>query len=250
MTRGKIATFVVSSVVSLIAGVASAVPINLLPLGDSITETRFYISPLENELISNGYEPTLIANEGHSGYGIQGGIPGAPDSGIREHVGPGVSIDFLNHPNVNSPNTFILLMIGTNDVNLGFQLGTSQVQTRMSGLIAAIRTEAPLAHLVVAQITPNLGSLAKDLAVRKFNADIAPIVTGTNIGLVDMYTPFQPDPTPYMADFLHPKQAGGNLMADVWFRGIQAQAVPEPTAIALSILGVLGLASRDARRRY
>src|SRR6478609_1797810 len=141
----------------LIAPVSRAAPINLLPLGDSITEMGFYVNPLQTVLTNSGYTPSVIANEGHSGYVINGGVAGAPGPGLREHIGPGTSVDFLNHPNVNSSNTFILLMIGTNDVNLGFQLGTSQVQSRMGGLIAAIRAEDPLAHLLVAQITPNLG---------------------------------------------------------------------------------------------
>ena len=156
-------------------------------------------------------------------------------------------VDFLNHPNVNSSNTYILLMIGSNDVNLGFQLGTSQVQSRMSGLISAIRAEAPLAHLIVAKITPNLGSAAKDLAVQKFNSDIAGIVTGTNVSLVDMYTAFQPNPAQYMGDFIHPNQAGGNRMADVWIQGIQA--VPEPTGAVLAILVLLGLVGIVRRPR-
>jgi lysophospholipase L1-like esterase len=226
--------------VLLIAPMVRAGPINLLPLGDSITEMGFYVGPLQAALTNSGYSPTVLANEGHSGYVINGGLAGAPGPGLREHIGPGTSPNFLNHPNVNSSNTFILLMIGTNDVNLVFQLGTSQVQSRMSGLISAIRADAPLAHLVVAKITPNLESAAKDLAVQKFNSDIVGIVTGANVSLVDMYTAFQPNPAQYMEDFLHPNQAGGNRMAEVWIQGIQA--IPEPAGAVAAILGLLGLA--------
>jgi lysophospholipase L1-like esterase len=231
----------------LIAPTARAAPINLLPLGDSITEMGFYVSPLQTALMNNGYASSVIANEGHAGYVINGGIAGAPGPGLREHVGPGTDPDFLNHPNVNSANTYILLMIGSNDVNVGLQLGTSQVQSRMSGLIAAIRAEAPLAHLIVAKIAPNLDSAAKDLAVQKFNSDIAGVVTGTNVSLVDMYSAFQPNPAQYMGDFIHPNQLGGDRMAEVWFQGIQA--VPEPTGIVSVILGWPGCAGIFRRRR-
>ena len=179
-------------VILLIAPVSRAAPINLLPLGDSITEMGFYVSPLQTALTNSGYTPSVIANEGHSGFVINGGVAGAPEPGLREHIGPGTSVDFLNHPNVNSSNTCILLMIGTNDVNLGFQLGTSQVQSRMSGLISAIRAEAPLAHLIVAKITPNLESAAKDLAVQKFNSDIAGIISGANVSLATFSTRIRP----------------------------------------------------------
>jgi lysophospholipase L1-like esterase len=233
--------------VLVIAPTVIAAPINLLPLGDSITEMGFYIAPLQTALTNNGYTPNIIANEGHSGYVINGGLAGAPAPGLKEHIGIGREIDFLNHPNVNSPDTFILLMIGTNDVDLNFQLGTSQVQSRMSGLISAIRAEDPLAHLLVAKITPNLGSAAKDLAVQKFNSDIAGIVSGANVSLVDMYTAFQPNPALYMGDLLHPNQAGGDRMAAVWLQGIQA--IPEPTAAVAAILGLLGLAGIVQRPR-
>src|SRR3954452_21926379 len=142
--------------VLLMTSTARSASINLLPLGDSITEMGFYISPLQTALTNNGYTLNLIANEGHSGYVINGGIRGAPAPGLREHIGIGVQIDFLNHRNVNSSDTFILLMIGTNDVDLAFQLGTSQAQSRMGALVSAIRAEAPLAHVLVAKITPNL----------------------------------------------------------------------------------------------
>ena len=67
-------------------------------------------------------------------------------------------------------------MIGTNDVDTGFDLASTDVpnvQTRLGGLISSIEGNAPLAHLIVAQITPNLGSTDKDAAVQQFNADVA-----------------------------------------------------------------------------
>lgn len=57
---------------------AGSKPINLLPLGDSITSQGYYISPLETLLTNKGYAPYLLANEGHSGFIIQGNIPGTP----------------------------------------------------------------------------------------------------------------------------------------------------------------------------
>ena len=54
---------------SVFVGPASAVQsINLLPLGDSITEQGYYIAPLVAQLTDNGYSPTVIANEGHGGF--------------------------------------------------------------------------------------------------------------------------------------------------------------------------------------
>jgi hypothetical protein len=227
------------------AAEAAPIPINLLFLGDSNTAANrgYYIAPLLSTLSSHGYSTNSIANEGHSGYIIDGSQPGAPRFGLRENIGLGHVPNFLDHPNVNAANTFILLMIGTNDVDTGYQLDTAQLQARMTGLLTAIQTEAPLAHTIVATIPPILGMEA---AVEKFNADIVPVVTGRNLSLVDIYSAFQPDPLPYMADRLHPNQAGGNLMASVWFKGIQA--VPEPSSAVLAILGgCLGIFIRVGR---
>lgn len=58
-----------------LASAASASTINLLPLGDSITAQGYYIAPLENLLSGAGYTPNLLANEGHSGYIIDGSLP-------------------------------------------------------------------------------------------------------------------------------------------------------------------------------
>lgn len=237
--RAKFQTIAICAA-SLAAALAqAATPINLLPLGDSITSQGYYVNPLLNTLSNNGYAPTLIANEGHSGYIIDGSIAGAPRAGLRENIGTGG--DFLDHPNVNAANTYILLMIGTNDVDTGFQLSTAQVQGRMGGLISAIRTDAPLAHLIVAKIVPNLGSPAEDAAVQQFNTDISTVAVGTNVSLVDMYSAIMANSAAYMGDSLHPNQAGGDQMANVWFYGIEAIQVPEPCTLTMLSCGVIAL---------
>ncbi len=146
-------------------------------------------------------------------------------------------------------------MIGTNDVDTGFDLAPGQVQSRMSGLISEIRTAAPLAHLIVAEIVPNLGA-GKDPAVQLFNTDIAGVAHGPNVSLVDMYHAFesypgfQADPSLLMNDNLHPNQLGGDVMAQVWYQGIQAtQQATEPCSLILCGLGAVGLLVAHHRRR-
>ena len=245
--------FLLAAAMAVLAGCGTAwaapMPINLLPLGDSITQAGLYFSPLTTLLSNNGYVPTILANEGHSGYIIEGNIPGAPRIGLEENIAA-----FMNHPGVNAANSYVLLMIGTNDVDQGFLLQETDVpnvQTRLGRLISSIESIAPKAHLIVAQITPNLGSIAKDTAVQQFNKDVAASVAtakaaGGNVSLVNMYDPFHPSlyapytgtSNPYMNDALHPNQAGGNVMAQVWFDGIQATQTPEPSTLVLLIAGL------------
>ena len=255
--------------------------IDIVPMGDSITAQGQYFPYLETALTIEGYQCTMLPNEGYSGYviaqqyTISGSTYTSPRSGLLETL-PGS----LSDPHVNSPNTDILLMIGTNDVDTGFDLVDYDVQYRMGLLISSIEGLAPQAHLIVAQIIPNCGSTAKDAAVRQFNLDVAASVvtasqTWSNVSLVDQYPAFNPTlyspytstPSPYMTDGLHPNQYGGLVMATVWNQGIlaveaseQAQAAngvkaadaaeaPKPSSLALLAAGGVALAAWRRRRR-
>jgi len=139
-------------------------PSTSLPLGDSITKQGLYIAPLETLLTDHGYSPNMIANEGYGGWTI-----GLVDAGLA---------GYLNHPNVNAPNSYILLMVGINDLAVSNPdpLGAS---LQLGHLITDIRTIAPLAHLVVAQLTPaNHYSAAADAAVPLYNQYMVPFVQG------------------------------------------------------------------------
>jgi len=270
MRHNLVLSILVAAVMAVLAGSgttwAGPIPIKLLPLGDSITSQGYYISPLTTLLSHNGYTPTVLANEGHSGYVIahQYTFNGTQYTSARSGLLDSIT-SYMNHPGVNADNSYILLMIGTNDVDTGFQLGDANVQYRLGRLITSITTIAPQAHLVVAEITPNLGSVAKDTAVRQFNTDVAVCVATADaasekVSLVDMYDvvspslyqPYTSTPNPYMGDSLHPNQKGGNGMAQVWFNGIQATQTPEPSTLALlgsSLLGLLVHIWRRRRRR-
>jgi lysophospholipase L1-like esterase len=191
-------------------------------------------------LTGNGYSPTLIANEGHGGYTIDM---------LRANI-----TTYMNHPNANAANTYILLMAGVNDISYHL-MGQEDITTapsRLGGLISDIRSCAPLAHIIVAQISPDTAT-GFDPLIRQFNQDIVPIIQGLGpkVSMVDMYTPFQPNPSAYLYDTVHPNQDGGNLMASVWYQGIAAASVPEPHSFAMLGLGAGGLLGwRYAKRAF
>jgi lysophospholipase L1-like esterase len=200
----------------------------LLPIGDSITYEAKYVAPLQAKLREKGYDAPVIANEGTRSITI-GGL----DGNINTR---------LDHPNVNDGNTYILLMVGIND--LARNEDVLNAPSRLGHLITNIRTIAPLANLIVAQISPDSESSLPgiDAMVRQYNQDIVPVIQGcpgygTKLRMVDMYSPFisdpqyQSNPLSYFPDGVHPNQAGGDVMAGVWYRGITV--VPEPNGLAI-----------------
>lgn len=241
----KFVSYIAAVVLAVSGTTRAATPINLLLLGDSITRQGRYVGPLTNLLTQSGYVPTVLANEGHDAYLIQNTPYPWPDyrSGVANQVK-----EFTNYPGVNADNTCILLMIGTGDVDAGFKLKETDepnVQTRMSDLITKITKIAPLAHLIVAQVVPNITSKEKDADVKRLNADIAAAVaiakakkSGPKVSLVNMYDAFSPakyrpytdTPSPLMADNLHPNEAAGAPMAKVWFDGIRAAKAPHTSS--------------------
>ena len=196
--------------------IVAAQMIHLLPIGCSITQTGVYVAPLLEKLADNGFAATLIANEGHGGFTVDM---------LRANI-----TNYMNHPNVNNENTYILLMVGANDV-LYYLDGKEDITTapaRLGQLVSQIREIAPLARVIVAQFSPDTAPKFDPL-LRKFNQDIVPVVErfGPNVSIVDLYTPFQPDPSVYLNDTVHPNRMGGHLMADAWYRAIVAASKPK-----------------------
>ena len=235
----KLVSCIAAVVLACTGTVLAGTPLNLLLLGDSITRQGRYVAALTNLLSQNGYAPTVLANEGHDAYLIQTTPYPWPDyrSGVANQVK-----EFLKYPGANSENTCILVMVGTGDVDADYKLkGTDDpnVQTRMGDLITKVTNTAPRAHLIVAQVVPNITSKEKDADVKRLNADIAAAVatakkSGAKIHLVNMYDALSPEkyqpytdtPSQLMADKLHPSEAAGPAMAKVWFDGIMAAKIP------------------------
>lgn len=234
----------IAAVVMTVSGAALAgTPLNLLLLGDSITRQGRYVAALTNLLSQAGYAPTVLANEGRDAYLIQTTPYPWPDyrGGVANQVK-----EFLNYPGANSDNTCILVMAGTGDVDADYKLKETDdpnVQARMGDLITKVTNTAPRAHLIVAQVVPNITSKEKDADVKRLNADIAAAVakakkSGAKIHLVNMYEALSPEkyqpytdtPSPLMADKLHPSEAAGPFMAKVWFDGVMAAKIPHSSS--------------------
>ena len=211
----------------------------VMPLGDSITDGvgsaspgGGYRVPLFQTTVNNGQlitfvgrnanGPTTVAgktfprnHEGYSGYTID---PGGGRQGISPLVDAALS---QFHPHI------VLLMIGTNDVNLSLDL--TNAPARLGALLDRITTDAPSALLVVAQLVPTTNDTT-NARVRTYNGAIPGLVqpraeAGKHVVMVDMYAAFTANTsykTALMSDELHPNNAGYSVMAQTWYQAIGA----------------------------
>ena len=213
----------------------------IMPLGDSITDGvgssgGGYRVELFKQSITNSQSITFVGrnvngptsvtvsgqtktfprnHEGYSGYTID---TGGGRTGISTLVDAGIS---ANLPHI------VLLMIGTNDVNISLDL--TNAPTRLGALLDRISTDAPKALIVVAKMVPTTNDTT-NTRVRTYNDAIPGLVqtratAGKHIVMVDMYTAFTSNAsykTAIMNDELHPNDAGYVVMAQTWYAAIKS----------------------------
>ncbi len=141
---------------------AACDPIRVMPLGDSLTSyLESYRGPLFRSLTVAGWNVDFVGSG--SGEPIGGGDPDHEGHG-GYRIGPDAALDWEGNP-ANLANGIggwipkakpevIVLNIGTNDVAAGGE--TSQrAPAQLTGLVAALRTLAPDAQIVVGDLPPN-----------------------------------------------------------------------------------------------
>lgn len=262
---------------------AIAQSLRILPIGDSIT-AGYTDNPNWNEDFNDGYRSGLYTRLTDAGYDFQfvGGsaepfndaFPGDPTRGGTytpsidlnalgqgAHRGyGGVNAAFFNanmFDRSSGPSWFdiddpdvVLLHIGTN----------GQFTGQIDNLIGNIFNAKSDVKIIVSQIIPKLNSGTNAPNWVTYNNYICDtlvpnyLAAGRDITLVDQYTPFLTDAndpysfnSSYFATGNHPNNAGYDVMAQTWFQGIQAVAVPEPTGAL--VLGCAGLIVLVCRRR-
>jgi lysophospholipase L1-like esterase len=206
-----------------------AVPVKVMPLGDSITygvggtggyRVRLWQQLVQNDkgkidlVGSNLSGPTELGDKNHEGH---------PGFCMELPCDKGSMIDNLNTwLTLNSPD-IILLHGGTNDI--AFTSGDATLTTtHLDNLLGAIYAKKPSVVVIVAKIIQRYDSTSLNTATTQYNNAIPGLITkyqyqGRKIQLVDMTNKLvQAD----YADVKHPNQTGYDKMADVWYPAVSA----------------------------
>jgi lysophospholipase L1-like esterase len=216
--------------------------LRILPLGDSITwgwasSNAGYRTTLRGLLEAAGVEFQYVGtasdfpgdlpqdqrhHEGHPGWVITRGSSGR--DGLTDHLPMWLG------PSGVTPDV-VLLMIGTNDVDLDYDLG--HAKERLETLVSMITGSgglAPQARLLLAQVTRVVDAEhdaldpVKDARAVSYNQGVAELVAehrarGESVQLVDMHSALEPAD---FADWVHPNDTGYQKMAHAWFDAIMA----------------------------
>ena len=252
----------------------------ILALGDSITRGSGdgygnYRRPLQSLLAHGGFSAEFVGSnteqsdnyhgndpeqtfspyqKEHEGYGgfrieqIAGDTPARDDGGVSY---PGLSRVLAD----DSPD-IILMMLGTNDINQGYDQGgpgyggesgfAADAGVRLDALLDKIFAAKPNVALVLATITP-LRDAAKQEKVQAYNAVVAKIVAtrqgqGQRLVFADMGMALSD--ADIAGDGVHPTTTGYDKMARVWFSALtnqKAAPVPTPQPITQGQLGARNL---------
>lgn len=237
---------------------ASAAPLRIMPLGDSIT-AGYTDNPNWNVPFEFGYRSrlyTLLTNAGYDFVFVGGSLEpfnnayGDPTKGgtvsptfdLRTltpnqngHRGYGgktitfIETNVASYLTADTPDV-ILMMIGINGI-------ASTSPTQLDSLVNTIFTNRPTVKLVTAQIIPKLPftQLVVDYNTSIRNTIVPKFVgQGRAISTVDQYVNFLTNPAVntsinsalYSNAINHPTATGYNAMAETWFKGVLAIVPP------------------------
>ncbi|MCX6928550.1 MAG: GDSL-type esterase/lipase family protein, partial [Verrucomicrobia bacterium] len=209
------------------AGLPTAPPIRIMPVGDSITDGAGapggYRLPLYQILTNAGFNVDFV------GTLTDNGAPGLPDPDHEGHSGWRIdqidSIILGVFDKVADPDV-ILLLIGTNDYGQGYD--TANAINRLEALVIKMATNRPYAKIIVANLLVR-GEPYNTQIQTTFNPYIPALVqrqraAGHEVYFTDLRSAV---PLSDMPDQLHPNALGYAKMATNWFGAITNLFSPE-----------------------
>ncbi len=238
--------------VVLVAVLGAATPglaqIKIMPLGDSITLGVGSTGKIE---AAGGYRDDLAGLL--NGAQINFDFVGSLRNGVgfdADHEGHGgwradqIEAEIGNYLNAGHPDV-VLLHIGSNDVTQN-QSNSSTV-AQIEGIITAIYRFNRAIAIVVSSLVPRTDS--RDGKTTTVNTLIEALVTqkhsdGYQIGFVDNNKAFKANSNweaDYMADSVHPNDAGYQIMAEEFFKAIPTSTSDDVAPAAITDLSITNI---------
>jgi hypothetical protein len=217
----------------------------IMPLGDSITETTCYPQLLSQELIAKGHSNFTFIGDRPANQGC-GGAPVVQTEGRGGYLVTYLTSDSHKSENrgtmtemlawaAKKPDV-VLMEYGTNDCwNSGIPI--ADITNAYSFVLEKFRAQNPKVIFFVAQITPlnPSGCTTCESRVESLNAAIPSwaadkTTTDSPVYVVNIFSTL--DPKTYLPnstwtqDGCHPLQPAAQLMADKWYTDVTAQGLP------------------------
>lgn len=207
-----------------------AEPVQIMPLGDSITRGL-----ANTGWIPGGYRTRLyqrlttevFPTRGVDFVGTQNDNPAPSNLPDPDHEGRGGFRIDQHMPTIGQAvrdhaPAVVLLHLGTNDIDQKYDLANAPA--RLDSLIGEIVDASPGTYILVAQISNSAPqNAAKTPAIEAFNAALPDIVSarranGQRVSIVNMFDVVSPEN--FADTTYHPNKAGYDQMADAWLEAI------------------------------
>jgi lysophospholipase L1-like esterase len=221
-----------------------------------------YVQLINRQLAEGGRTVRLL------NLGIPGAVLSPRIETISHSYGPRVDFNFLERelPFVSRDSTVVTIFAGGNDTNVvgrsvsGSSNGNPrayvddqvrQFATEMAALVDGIRTRAPSARIVIANLpnfaaTPftNNYTLDQRRVLQQISVDfstkaINPLAARSNVVVVDLLCEDRfYAPSSFSADGFHPNDNGYAIMADMMLRAIRdtGYGLPRPSCGRMSVV--------------
>ena len=221
----------------------SAAPVNILPLGDSITDGAGYNEPhssyrdeLYNLLTDAGYDFNFVGTRSSSYGSITLKHEGVSSIRADQILNGGLGQAPLNNKLTQYGIDIVLLHAGTNDILQGYWAGDNTAYTAsttladIENIIAALKLKSANSIILVAKVIPNHeynlanGDLSIPLNSLLSNDWAQSLSTNSfKVIIVDHHSDMQSgtQTNDYATDFIHPNQSGETKMANKWFDALK-----------------------------
>ncbi len=246
---------IAAGLIAVLFGVTpAAAAINILPLGDSITQGgkslgnivyASYRYPLYHKLKAAGYDVNFVGSLSNLNGNLTPSAANYPNyAGTfdRDHqaywgkttlyLNQNLNAALVSLPVADKPE-LVVLNIGTNDAN---NIPTSTYVTQLTSVIDKLRTANPAVKIVLSNIMVFINHEASCI---EFNTAIAALASSLNtvespVVLADINTAL---PAAARYDGIHPNFVGEEWLATVYFNAIQSLLGPPHPLTADKLFG-------------